>query len=421
MRIVVQKFGGTSVADAIARGKATEHVARAVRAGWSPVVVVSAIGRRGAPYATDTLAGLVASSGKVPDRRELDLLLSCGEIVSAVVFAADLRAAGLNAIALTGGQAGIRTDEMHGDASIVSVETERLLGLIGRGRVPVVAGFQGTTALGEVTTLGRGGSDITAVALGGALHAELTEIYTDVDGVMTADPHLVPDAQTIPHMTYDETSYLAYEGAKVLHPRAAELAGRFGQPVRIRSTFSEAGGTLVTADKSAGALGQRAAHRPVTGITHTTDLSLLVVTPTQGDQTPYTRTFRALADVGINVDMIAVSAPACAFVVDAEHTAAAVAALGQVGITASVRADCAKVVAVGRLMRYTPGVMAHVSEALVAAGVEVLQTSDSLNTISCLIDAGQLQSAIQALHHRFRLEQQTAPEAQPDSRGGITT
>jgi aspartate kinase len=415
MRLIVQKFGGTSVADATTRSQAAGHVARAVQAGWSPVVVVSAIGRRGAPYATDTLAGLLAANQGQPDRRELDLIMSCGEIVAATIFAADLRAAGLNAIALTGAQAGIRTDEMHGAATIQDIQPERIMRLVGQGKIPVVAGFQGVTASGEITTLGRGGSDITAVALGGALHAELTEIYTDVDGVMTADPRMVPDAKTIPQMTYDETSYLAYEGAKVLHPRAVELAGRFGQPVRIRSTFTEAGGTLVTAESAGGAWGQRSGHRPVTGITHTTDLALLTVTPQGGDEAPYTRTFRTLADVGINVDMIAVTPAMCSFVVDAQHTAAAVAALSRAGVTPTVREECAKVVVVGRLMRYTPGVMAQVSEALVGAGVGMLQTSDSLNTISCLIDATQLQAAIRALHHRFRLEH---PE---QDQGGITT
>ncbi len=419
VRVIIQKFGGTSLATDEAQGAAAGHVLRTQAAGWSPVVVVSAMGRTGAPYATDTLAGLVAESGMHPDRREMDLLLSCGEIIAGAVFAARLRSLGADAVALTGAQAGIVTNELHGDASIRDIRPGRLQGLLAEGKVPVVAGFQGASDGGEVTTLGRGGSDITAVALGSALHAELTEIYTDVDGVMTADPRMVPDAKTIPHMTYDETSYLAYEGAKVLHPRAVELAMRFGQPVRIRSTFADSAGTLVNADNGGESWAQRTGWKPVTGITHSGNLAHFSLTRGDGDGPPYTRTFRALADVGVNVDMISISPASCSFVVEGECAADAEKALRSAGVNARVRPGCAKVCVVGRLMRYVPGVMAQVSEALVDAGVDVLQTSDSLTTISCLVEQAQLQAAVQALHARFRLNQtQGGPQDQGHTEGG---
>jgi aspartate kinase len=366
------------------------------------------MGRAGAPYATDTLLKLVQPAGPsapAPSARELDLLMSCGEVISAVVTTSALRAAGHDPVVLTGQQGGIITDETHGGASIIDLRPQAITSHLAQGKVVVVAGFQGATRAGDITTLGRGGSDISAVALGAALHAGLVEIYTDVDGIKTADPRLVPHARTIPHMTYDETSQLAHEGAKVLHPRAAEMAASFRLKVRIRSTFSDEPGTLVTADGPEHDPWHALAHPgPVAGVTHTDAIALVSFGSGAGDQAPYTATFRALAKVGINIDMISVTPQACSFIIASQSAAASEQALREAGMSPSIRGGLAKVSVVGRGMRDTPGVMARVSEALLQSGVGILQTSDSLMTISCLIDAADLEAAVRALHTGFGLD-----------------
>ncbi|MCK9525660.1 MAG: aspartate kinase, partial [Limnochordia bacterium] len=222
MKIVVQKFGGSSLATSAMRSEAQQRIWETVEAGLQPVVVVSAMGRQGDPYATDTLLDLMQQTNPNAEGANIDLLLSCGEIISASVFAEGLRTIGLPAVALTGWQCGITTDEVHLGARVTGVQSERLWDLLGAGTIPVVAGFQGITETGKVTTLGRGGSDTTAAVLGVVLKAERVEIFTDVDGIKTADPRLVPDAPTIKVMSYREVVEMGHMGAKVLHPRAAE-------------------------------------------------------------------------------------------------------------------------------------------------------------------------------------------------------
>jgi len=429
MRILVQKYGGTSVANDESRRRVAERVRDAAAAGWAVIVVVSAMGRAGAPYATDTLLSLVnrgpGTAGESPavapahptsapsadkplpllPAREHDLLLSCGEVISSVTIAAELRRAGVNAVTLTGGEAGILTNDAHANAAIVEVRPDRIRHYLGLGQVVVVAGFQGATPAGAVTTLGRGGSDITAVAIGGAIGAELVEIYTDVDGIQTADPRLVPQAHTIIQMTYDETSQMAHEGARVLHPRAAEMAARFNLPVRIRSTFSDALGTLVTGAGGESPWGPPCYTWPVTGVTHTLPLAHVSFdSGSGGDSPPYALSFGVLADLGINVDMIAVSPQHCSFVIPEPAAAHARQALAAKGVAAEVRCGLAKVSVVGRGMRDTPGVMARVSQAMRGAGVSILGTSDSLMTISCLVDQDQVGPAVRALHTAFSLD-----------------
>jgi aspartate kinase len=404
LRIIVQKYGGTSVGSDAGRAELAHHVTEAVAQGWSPVVVVSAMGRSGAPYATDTLLGLLPDVSSGPQARDVDLLISCGEVISAVITAAALRGAGHDTVVLTGGQSGIVTDDAHGAASITAVHPEQIIRHLAQGQVVVVAGFQGASPTGEVTTLGRGGSDISAVALGAALRAALVEIYTDVDGIKTADPRLVPGARTIPHMTYDETSQLAHEGARVLHPRAADMAARFGLAVRIRSTFTDAPGTLVTANGPDDPWASLAHPGPVAGVTHADAIALVSFGSGSGDGPPYTRTFRVLAELGINIDMISVTPQACSFIIAGQSAHTAEQALRRAGIEPTVRCGLAKVSVVGRGMRDTPGVMARVSEALLEAGVSILQTSDSLMTISCLVDLADLRLAVGALHTRFGLD-----------------
>ena len=252
MRVIVQKFGGTSIATPDGRAKVSEKIKEALEQGCKVLAVVSAMGRAGDPYATDTLISLAREISKQVTPRELDLLMACGENIATVVMVQTLKANGIEASAFTGGQAGILTDHQFNNARIVEIKPDNLHQCLAEDRVAVVAGFQGVTTDGEVTTLGRGGSDTTASALGVALNAEVIEIFTDVDGIMTADPRLVPQAKPLTTMTYNEVCEMAHLGAKVVHPRAVEIAMEGRIPLRIRSTFSDAPGTLITDGNSIG-------------------------------------------------------------------------------------------------------------------------------------------------------------------------
>lgn len=405
MKIIVQKFGGTSVASQEGRSRVVYWVSRARAEGFSPVVVVSAMGRAGDPYATDTLLGLAKQPACDASPRELDLLASAGEVISAVVMANALRAAGIECVALTGGQAGILTDSNFGNANILAVDPGAVLRHLKEEKVAVVAGFQGVTERGEITTLGRGGSDTTAAALGVALGAEVIEIYTDVDGVKTADPGLVPDARTIEVMTYDEVSQMAHEGAKVIHPRAVEIAMKKNIPIRVKSTFKDGPGTLITysfeTEQPWPAIRNG---RPVTGVTHIGRVAQVKIrVPDSTDKGFNLRVFSSLARVGISVDMINVSPELICFIVNEDVAEKALQTLRGFSVEAEMLRDLAKVSVVGAGMRGLPGVMAAVVEALDRAGVEILQTSDSHVTISCLVKGENLAASVRALHDQFGL------------------
>lgn len=403
MRIIVQKFGGTSVATTEGRHHVAERVRRAVREGYAVVAVISAMGRQGDPYATDTLIRLAIDACPDMAPRELDLLLSCGEIIASVIVAGTLRSGGLPATALTGGQAGIYTDESFGSALVRRVDPSAMLERLRGGEVLVVAGFQGISENGEITTLGRGGSDTTAAILGGALRAELVEIYTDVDGVKTADPRLVPDARTLRVVTYDEIAQMAHYGARVVHPRAVEIAMQHRVPLRVKSTFANGPGTLITysAESAGAAWSELQAGGPVTGVTHVVGLAQIQVL-SQADESVL-QLFRRLAEGGISVDLINLSPGSATFCVDERHCDRALERLKEVGLSGRTRVGCAKVSVVGSAMRGRPGVMAQVVEALHGAGVTIWQTADSHVTISCLVEASQLRTAVQSLHDAFGL------------------
>ncbi len=408
MRIIVQKFGGTSVATGAQRQALADRVLEAVRKGYRTVVVVSAMGREGDPYATDTLLGLARSVCPALPLRELDLLMSCGETISAVVVAGTLRARGLDALALTGAQAGIVTDSNYSDARILRVDPERMLRCLKEGRVAVVAGFQGMNDVGDVTTLGRGGSDTTAAALGAALSAEVIEIYTDVDGIKTADPRIVGQAKTLKVLSYQEVSQMAYEGARVIHPRAVEIAMRRDIPIRILSPSSPGPGTLVThtTGLAVAAWPDIKEGRLITGVTHISDVAQISVTQPEGRADPEAAlgVFKALADVGISVDLINVSPSAQVFTVAGRVAEKARDILAGLGHHVSVLPGCAKVTVVGAGMRGVPGVMAKVARALARSGISILMTADSHLTISCLVRQSDMAEAIRALHEEFGLE-----------------
>ena len=261
--IVVQKFGGTCLDSQEKRQAACERIKDALSAGYKVCAVVSAMGRKGEPYATDTLISLARGVSRDVAPRELDLLVSCGEVISAVLMVQELRKRGITAMALSGGQAGIITDMCFGNANILTVNPGHVRRHLDERKVVVVAGFQGRADSGDITTLGRGGSDTTAMALGAALDAAYVEIYTDVQGIMTADPHVVASAKTIPLVSYEEVSQLAWEGAKVIHPRAVEIAQ--GAQSRVISPSRKTAEDFLQAERSTttrGGMGERqACHR----------------------------------------------------------------------------------------------------------------------------------------------------------------
>jgi len=398
--IVVMKFGGTSVAEASGRAALAQRVRQAVEAGRAPVLVVSAMGRRGAPYATDTLLGLVAELPS--DEREADLLASVGEIISAVIIAHELRAAGLDATAFSGPEAGIVTDGVAGNSSVVEVYPGGLLDAIDAGRIPVVAGFQGMSVDGRTTTLGRGGSDTSACALGVALSAEEVEIYTDVDGVMTADPRTCDGAAVLDVIGPDELFQMARAGSRIVHTPAAELALNSGIAVRVRSTFSDHNGTLVT---------DIAGYRPTTvatAVSHTIGVArirvrLFAPEGTRQHMVTQTRIYRLMADARVSLDMFTPVGDELVFTVQDSALLEATAVLDRIGLPHDARTGLAKVTLVGAGMHGVPGVMARMAEFLSAAGVDVYQTADSHTTISVLVAVDQTQAAVRALHEGFQL------------------
>jgi aspartate kinase len=410
LKILVQKFGGTSVADPALRQEVVERVREAREKGYKPVVVVSAMGRRGDPYATDTLKELMESSCGCGEKslRDMDLMMSCGEIISAVVMSSTFCNSGIASLALTGGQAGMITDGNYGEAQVVEFQPERLLAHLRNDEVVVVAGFQGMSHEGEVNTLGRGGSDTSAVILGAALGAEKVEIYTDVNGIMTADPKLVSDARIIDHLTYNEVCQLAYEGAKVIHPRAVEVAMQHNVSLIVKHLRESEEGTVIgseshyVGENGNGCFNPRDV-RVITGIAHTPGLAQVTVNMGPDDVDLELKMFDRLAELHISIDMISIFPERKNFTIREEHLLQAEVALKKLGVTFNITGGCAKVSVVGLGMRNIPGVMARVIKALKEKNVRILQTGDSNITISLLIREDDLSEALCTLHDHFRL------------------
>lgn len=407
--IVVMKFGGTSVADEAGRTAVCARVHAALELDMAPVVVVSAMGRKGAPYATDTLLSLIDAYPS--DRRERDLLMSVGEIISAVVVAHELRASGIPSAALSGAEAGIVTQEADdGTSSILRIHPDAVFAAIDEGRVPVIAGFQGVAEDGHVTTLGRGGSDTTACAIGVALGATEVGIYTDVDGVMSADPRECRAAGVLEVISADELFQMARTGSKVVHTPAAELALTSGIAVRVRNTFSAHDGTLVA---------DIAGYRPsnvATAVSHLEGIARVRVglgasEGSLGHMAAQTRVFRAMADAGISLDMFTPVGDSLVFSVPESVLDRTTEVVRELGLLHQSHRGLAKVTLVGAGMHGVPGVMAQVAECLVADGVDVYQVADSHTTISVLIPAEQVTKAVHALHLGFGLAEEGEPAA----------
>ena len=404
MKLIIQKFGGTSVATEENRSLAVKKIINAKDQGYFPVVVVSAIGRKGEPYATDTLIQFAKRMGKKVSPRDMDLLISCGETISAVIMASELNARGIDAVALTGEQAGIITDNNYGDASVLRVETNRIYRHIERDRVPVITGFQGVTEYGDITTLGRGGSDITAAVLGQALNAHQVEIYTDVDGVMTADPRIINNAKVIRSVDYEEIFQMADSGAKVIHPRAVEIAMKSDLPLVIKNTFSDSPGTIITRykkDDETLAMGDRGL---LTGIAYLHNRAQVVIDYKEGSgEGSEDDILDKLAEMGISIDLINIFTDKKVFTVDGEDCDRVARLLEERKAKFFIRKDCSKVTVIGNRIRGVPGVMARILRTLSRNFIEVYQTADSHATISVLVKAEDAKKAVIVLHDEFKL------------------
>ncbi|PLR97224.1 aspartate kinase [Bacillus sp. T33-2] len=405
MKIIVQKFGGTSVRDESSREHAKKHIQKAISEGYKVVVVVSAMGRKGDPYATDTLLSLVGGNSSKLSKREHDLLLSCGEVISSAVFANMLLENGINAAALTGAQAGFRTNSEHTNAKILDMRCDRLLKELEERDVIVVAGFQGAAKNGDITTIGRGGSDTSAAALGAALNAEWIDIFTDVEGIMTADPRIAENARPLSVVTYTEVCNMAYQGAKVIHPRAVEIAMQAKVPIRIRSTYSDSPGTLVTSiDREK--RGSDIRERPVTGIAHVSHVSQIKVFAKKDQYNLQSEVFKAMANENISVDFINISPNGVVYTVADGMSDKALAVLAELGHSPDIERKCAKVSVVGAGMAGVPGVTSKIVTALSEKGIRILQSADSHTTIWVLVKESDLVKAVNALHDAFQLEQE---------------
>ena len=404
MKFLIQKFGGTSLVTQESRDHVAHRIITAADEGYVPVVVVSAMGRVGEPYATDTLINFALAINRDLPAREMDLLMSCGEVISGVAMINTLQRMGRQAVLLTGAQAGIITDSNHSDARIIRVDPKNIITQAEQGKIVVVTGFQGISENGEVTTLGRGGSDTTASALGVALNADCIDIYTDVEGVMTADPRIVEDARILDTVTYNEICQLAHEGAKVIHPRAVEIAMQSNIPLRVRSTFSETTGTLVTSHHGVYGTIDITRDRLACGVTHVAGVTQLkILVKDINVEHPALRIFRSLALADISIDFINVSPELIMITVKDELAKKALDVLENLGITPQVRSNCAKVSTVGAGITGVPGVMARIVQALTEEGVEILQSSDSHTTIWVLVERDDMKKAIRALHRKFAL------------------
>jgi len=409
--LVVQKYGGSSVADADGIKRVAQRIVASRKAGHSVVVVVSAMGDT-----TDELRDLANRVSPAPPGRELDMLLTAGERISMALLAMAIANLGLEGRSFTGSQAGVITDSSHGKARIIDVTPGRIQAALGDGAVPIVAGFQGVSqTTKDVTTLGRGASDTTAVALAAALGADFCEIYTDVDGIFTADPRIVPGARRIPTISYEEMLEMAACGAKVLMLRCVEYARRYLIPIHVRSSFSSREGTWVRDTESA-AEGEAMEQPIISGVAHDRSEAKITVAGVPDVIGEAAKIFRVIADSGINIDMIVQNISAAttgltdiSFTLPRADGEVAMAALREVqadiGFETLLYDDrIGKVSLIGAGMRSHPGVSATFFSALAEAGVNIEMISTSEIRISVVVDQNDVDAAVSSAHKAFELE-----------------
>jgi aspartate kinase len=409
MGLIVQKFGGSSVADAEGMKRVAARIVATKKAGNQVVVVVSAMGDT-----TDELIELANAVTPIPQGRELDMLLTAGERISMAVLAMAINNLGFEALSFTGSQAGVITDSVHGKARIIDVTPGRIREAIDSGAIAIVAGFQGISQdTKDITTLGRGGSDTTAVALAAALEADVCEIYTDVDGVFSADPRVVPSARKLKTVTYEEMLELAAAGAKVLHLRCVEYARRFNLPIHVRSSFSPNEGTWVVENHPDGGTMEQAI---ISGVAHDKSEAKVTIVGVPDRTGVAARIFQAVADNDINVDMIVQNVSAAAtgltdisFTVSKDEGQKATTVLqriqGEVGFASIIYDDTiGKLSLVGAGMRSHPGVTATFFAAMADAGVNIEMISTSEIRISVIVRQADLERAAKAAHTAFGLD-----------------
>jgi aspartate kinase len=404
MAIVVQKYGGSSVGDAEKIKNVARRIARAKDKGNEVVAVVSAMGDT-----TDELVELAYSVTDQPSEREFDVLLSTGEIVSSTLLAMALRAMGYEAISLSGAQAGIRTDAAYSRARIVGVDPERIVKELDKGRIVIVAGFQGVTEEMDTTTLGRGGSDTTAVALAVSLGAEACQIYTDVEGVYTADPRIVPEAKKLDEIGYEEMLELASYGAKVMHPRAVELGELFNMPILVASSFTDSPGTLIHGGEA------MEVRNKVRSIAHDMDVAKITVVGVPDRPGIAAAIFEPLAKANVSVDTIVQNASIknitdLTFTVAKSQLRKAMEVVKPIAHSIGAGecvsdAKLGKVSIIGTGMQNTPGFAARMFSALSEQGVNIQLISTSEIRITCIIAEDKVKDAVKALHRAFELEE----------------
>jgi aspartate kinase len=424
LSLVVQKYGGSSLANADGIKRVAQRIVATRKVGHAVVVVVSAMGD-----ATDELHDLALEVSPLPPGRELDMLLTAGERISMALVAMAIANLGFEARSFTGSQAGVITDSTHGKARIIDVTPGRISGALADGAIPIVAGFQGVSQHSkDITTLGRGGSDTTAVALAAALGAQTCEIYTDVDGVFTADPRIVPSARRIPVISYDEMLEMAACGAKVLHLRCVEYARHYGMPIHVRSSFSNREGTWVTNVMTRAANGngehdgyddqprEDSMDQPIiTGVAHDRSEATITVAGVPDKIGVAAKIFRELADTGINIDMIVQSTSRVTGRADISFTLPRQDGLAAMTRLRAVQEDVGfeslvfdesigKISLIGAGMRSHPGVSADFFGALADNGVNIRMISTSEIRISAVVDAADLNDAVSAAHRAFGLD-----------------
>src|SRR5579862_7700142 len=404
MSIVVMKFGGTSVADAERIKSAARRIVAARATGQQVVGVLSARGQT-----TDELIAMAEEVSQVPNAREMDMLLSTGERISCALCAMAIHDLGHEAVSLTGSQAGIVTDTSHTKARILDVRADRIKAALDDGKIVLVAGFQGVSTSHDVTTLGRGGSDTTAVAVAAALGAEVCEIYTDVAGVFSADPRIVPDARRLPVVSFEEMLEMSASGAGVLQLRSVEYARSHGVRIHCRSSFEEGPGTFVIGED------ETMEHPLITAVTHSTAETRITLLGVPDHPGIAGRIFRALADANVNVDMIIQNEPLrdgrradMSFTVSRDDGRIARGALDslvdELGIEqVAIEDSMGKVSVIGAGMRSHPGVAATVFTVLGDAGINIEMISTSPIKISCVIDGERVPEAVRGLHAAFGL------------------
>ena len=411
MALIVQKYGGSSVANADGIKRVAQRIVSTRKAGHSVVVVVSAMGDT-----TDDLHDLAKQVSPLPPARELDMLLTSGERIAMALLAMAIANLGLSARSFTGSQAGVITDDVHGKAKIIDVTPGRISSALADGAIPIVAGFQGVSANGkDITTLGRGGSDTTAVALAVALKADVCEIYTDVDGIFTADPRIVPTARRIPAITYEEMLEMAASGAKVLQLRCVEYARRYAVPIHVRSSFSNRAGTWVK-DEQREVEGPGMEQAIISGVAHDRSEAKVTVAGVPDVVGQAAKIFRVIATAGINIDMIVQNISAAttgltdiSFTLPRADGEAALAALRAVQPEIKFESllyddRIGKVSLVGAGMRSHPGVTATFFGALAEAGVNIEMISTSEIRISVVVDENEVDAAVTATHRAFDLD-----------------